>query len=196
MKLNQVATVKSGLVLSRKLSRLPSQLRYPVLTLRSLHSGGDIDAEQLDAYDASEELNPEYLTKIGDVVLRLSFPYTAVLIRDDAQGIVISSNFAVIRSDCRRLLPEYLVWLLNTPKVKRQIYENATSNMLGAVRATWFATFEIPPLSLEEQRKVAALYALAKREIQALARLTAEKEKYYASLTEKLHDSMRKEHSL
>ena len=65
--------------------------------------------------------------------------------------------------------------------------------MLGSVRATWFAEFEIPPLSLEEQRKVATLHALAKQEIQTLIRLTAEKEKYYASLTEKLHESLKKE---
>ena len=193
MKLNQIAIIKSGLVLSRKLSKFPSQVHYPVLTLRSLHPNGDIEAEQLEAYDASEELNPEYLTKNGDVVFRLSAPYTATLICNHTQGIVISSNFAVIRPDCQKLLPEYLVWLLNTPKVKRQIYENATSNMLGSVRATWFAEFEIPPLSLEEQRKVATLHALAKQEIQALVRLTAEKEKYYASLTEKLHESLKKE---
>ena len=190
MKLNQIAIIKSGLVLSRKLSKFPSQVHYPVLTLRSLHPNGDIEAEQLEAYDASEELNPEYLTKNGDVVFRLSVPYTATLIRNHTQGIVISSNFAVIRSDRQKLLPEYLVWLLNTPKVKRQIYENATSNMLGSVRATWFAAFEIPPLSLEEQRKVATLHALAKQEIQALVQLTREKEKYYARLTENLHESI------
>ena len=57
--------------------------------------------------------------------------------------MVVSSNFVVIRVEDKSLLPEYLFWLLNTEKIKRKIYENATSNMLGAVNARFLADFEL-----------------------------------------------------
>ena len=108
MKLGNSATVRSGLVLSRKQAREPSDIRYPLLNLRSIHPGGYIEADQLDVFDAAEYLSPEYLSQVGDIIVRLTTPYTAILIDEATAGIVISSNFVIIRADRRALLPEYL----------------------------------------------------------------------------------------
>lgn len=119
--------------------------------------------EQLDGFDAAEQLSPEYLTQVGDVIIRLTSPYTAVLIDEASAGMVVSSNFVIIRVDRNRLLPGYLVWLINTPKIRKAIYENTSSNMLGAINAKFFSEFEIPPLSILQQQKIAELYLLAKK---------------------------------
>lgn len=113
MKLGELATVRSGLVLSRKQARkgTPVKMRYPLLSFRAIHPNGYIDMEQLDGFDAAEQLSPEYLTQIGDVIIRLTSPYTAVLIDEASAGMVVSSNFVIIRVDRSRLLPGYLVWL-------------------------------------------------------------------------------------
>ena len=137
MKLGELAAVRSGLVLSRKQARkgTPVKMRYPLLSFRAIHPNGYIDMEQLDGFDAAEQLSPEYLTQIGDVIIRLTSPYTAVLIDEASAGMVVSSNFVIIRVDRSRLLPGYLVWLVNTPKIRKAIYENTSSNMLGAINA-------------------------------------------------------------
>lgn len=96
--------------------------------------------------------------------------------------MVISSNFAVIRIEDKRLLPEYLFWLLNTQKVKRRIYENATSNMLGAVNTRFLADFELTVLLVEDQLKIAQLHMLAQKESYLLKALADEKEQYYAGV--------------
>lgn len=165
MKLGELATVRSGLVLSRKQAckGAPVKMRYPLLNFRAIHPNGYIDMEQLDGFDAAEQLSPEYLTQIGDVIIRLTSPYTAVLIDEASAGMVVSSNFVIIRVDRNRLLPGYLVWLINTPKIRKAIYENTSSNMLGAINAKFFSEFEIPPLSILQQQKIAELYLLAKR---------------------------------
>ena len=82
MKLGELATVRSGLVLSRKQAckGAPVKMRYPLLSFRAIHSNGYIGMEQLDGFDAAEQLSPEYLTQVGDVIIRLTSPYTAVLI--------------------------------------------------------------------------------------------------------------------
>lgn len=190
MKLGDIATVRSGLVLSRKLSRVPTKYRYPLLNLRSIAPEGYIDNTFLDVYDAIERLAVDYLTQKNDVVIRLSAPYTSVLIDDETNGMLISSNFAVIRTDNKSISAEYLFWLLNTSKVKRQIFENTSSNMLGAIKPKFFADFEIDLLPMEDQKKIAALNKLARRERFLLTALAREKEKYYATVIDRLQDKM------
>ena len=119
MTLGNIAFVRSGLVLSRKLSRKRSPYCYPLLNLRAIHPDGYILSDDLEVFHAIEPLSREYLTQQGDIIIRLSIPYTAILIDSDVEGIVVSSNFAIIRSNRNYLLPEYLLWLLNTPDIKQ-----------------------------------------------------------------------------
>lgn len=148
--------------------------------------------DQLDVFDAKEALSSEYLSQIGDVIIRLTAPYTAILIDESTAGMVISSNFVIIRTDCRMLLPEYLVWLINTPRVKRSIYENTSSNMLGAIKAKYFSEYELPQLTIVQQQKMARLNALAQKETMLLRQLADQKERYYALLTERAHKEMKR----
>ena len=193
MRLGETASVRSGLVLARKLSRGPTKYRYPLLNLRSIAPEGYIDVTLLDIFDAVEQLAEDYLTQKDDVIIRLSSPYTTVLIDDETTGMVISSNFAIVRTDNQRVSAEYLFWLLNTPNVKRQIFENTSSNMLGAIKPKFFADFEIEPLPLDKQLEIAAINKLARRESFLLSALAREKEKYHAAIIDKVHDEMRKE---
>ncbi|MDY4635079.1 MAG: restriction endonuclease subunit S [Candidatus Limivicinus sp.] len=192
MKLGNIATVRSGLVLSRKQAREPSDIQYPLLNLRSVQEGGYIDLAEADVFDATEYLSPEYVSQIGDVIVRLSTPYTAVLIDQSTAGMVISSNFVIIRTDRRELLPEYLFWLLNTPDVKRSIYENTSGNMLGAIKAKFFAEFEIAPLPISDQQKIAAMNTLALEETRLLRRLADEKERFYSMMINRANNELKR----
>ena len=191
MKLGSVAQVRSGLVLARKQARGRTDYRYPLLNLKCIHPSGYIDTTLCEIFDSVECLNPEYLTHKGDLVVRLTIPYTAVLITEDLEGYVIPSSFVVIRSDWSTLLPEYLIWLLNSQKVKKQLYEGAVSNMLGAVKPRYFADFEIGEISVSPQKIVADLNRLAKREVQLLEKQAAEKEKYYDHVIAHVHNEFK-----
>lgn len=191
MKLGDIATVRSGLVLARKKAKENEGIYYPLLNLRSINSGGYIDIEELDVYYASENLPPEYLTHTGDIIVRLTAPYTAVLIDDNSENIVVSSNFIIIRIESEKYLPEYLYWLFNTKDIKHSIYENATSNMLGAVKAKYFSDFKIKPISLSDQKIISELNRLAKRESYLLMKLAEEKEKYYEAIIHNVQKKMR-----
>lgn len=192
MNLGTVAAIRSGLVLSRKLSREISPYRYPLLNLRAIHPDGYILPDSLEVFYATEPLRQEYLTQQSDIIIRLSIPYTAILIDSDMVGLVVSSNFAIIRINQDYLLPEYLLWLLNTPDTKKKIYESSSSNMLSAVRPTFFSELEILPLPLACQEKIAKLNLLAKQETRLLKKLADEKEKYYAAVINCTQKSMRR----
>ena len=187
MKLRDLASVRSGLVLSRKQSRGMAGYRYPLMNLRCIQREGDIDLKEADVYEAKEPLKKDYLSQKGDIIVRLTAPYTAVLIDETTSGMVVSSNFVVIRIEDERLMPEYLFWFLNTPQMKKKIYENATSNMLGAVKARLLSDFELSVLPAEKQHRIAQLNLLAKKESYLLKKLTDEKEKYYVKLLDQMY---------
>ena len=192
MRLGNLAEVRSGLVLSRKLSRTPSEFRYPLLNLRSVKEEGYIALNELDTYFAVEELPPDYITQIGDIIVRLSAPYTAILIDEETAGIVISSNFTIIRADQQVVSSSYLYWLLNTPKVKKKIYENTTSNMLAAIKPKYFADFDIVPLPLDKQQIIGDLNLLRCKEACLLRQLADERNRYAALLIDKAQKEMRR----
>ena len=120
MNLGEIADIRSGLVLSRKQARAdsPQAIRYHQLSLRAVKAKGEIDPAELEPYFAKEPLSTDYLTQPNDIVVRLTAPYTAVLIDDTTRNLVITSNFVVIRIRGTELMPGYLYWYLNTPKAK------------------------------------------------------------------------------
>lgn len=191
MKLGEIASVRSGLVLSRKLARENPVQRYRLLNLRSITPEGYIDMNETDVFDAKETLPREYLSQVGDIVIRLSAPYTAVLIDEETEGMVVSSNFVIVRTDPQELLPEFLYWLLNTSEVKHRMFENSSSNMLGAVKPKFFADYEITPLPIPEQQKIAAINALAKAESKLLRQLANAKEQYYEAILRNTYNEIK-----
>lgn len=192
MKLGSVAQVRSGLVLARKQARERTDYRYPLLNLKCIHPSGYVDTTLCEMFDSVECLNPEYLTNKGDVVVRLTIPYTAVLITEELAGYVIPSSFVVVRTDRSALLPEYLIWLLNSQKAKKKMYESAVSNMLGAVKPRYFAEYEIEEIPISKQKIIADLNQLAKREAQLLEKLAEEKQKYYDHVITHVHNELKR----
>ena len=190
MKLSELAIVRSGLVLSRKQARERTENRYSLLTLKSIKSDATVSEGDLDVFDAVESLNKEYLTAIGDVIVRTSTPYTSVLIDEKTAGMVVSSNFVIIRCCNDILLPEYLFWFLNTESVKKDIFKNSAGNMLAAIKPQYFCDMEIALPDLREQKLIANFNMKARKELELLERLKTEKEKLYQICLEKKNLSL------
>ncbi len=192
VRLGDVATVRCGLVLSRKQSPTPTNARYHLLNLRSINADGCVEMAMLDEYYAVESLSSEYLSQVGDVIVRLTAPYTAILVDEETAGMVVSSNFVIIRPNPRQLISGYLAWLLNTRKAKRVIFENTSSNMLGAINPKYFACMEVALPSIDRQSAIADLNALAFKEGRLLRRLADEKKRYCDFIMNTLHTDDRK----
>ena len=185
MNLGEIADIRSGLVLSRKQARAdsPQAIRYHQLSLRAVKAEGEI---------AKEPLSMDYLTQPNDIVVRLTAPYTAVLIDDTTRNLVITSNFVVIRIRGTELVPGYLYWYLNTPKAKRQIYQNTTKSMISSVNARYFCRLELQLPSPEIQRQMEVLRLLAQQELRLLRKLEVEKRSCYEAMLEQMNHAQRK----
>lgn len=191
IKLGKIVDIQTGLVLSRKQAKNDKETVeiYRQLNLKAIKNDGFIDRNLLEEFKANERLCEDYITRVGDIVVRLTTPYTAVLVHENNVGIVVPSHFIIIRTKSDKILPEYLFWLLNADKVKSKIVKNMSSTMIGAVKPSVYAALEIEEMSLEEQRKIADVYSLAKREIHLYEQLIDQKEQFYKEAIRIIQDN-------
>lgn len=196
MRLDEAAVINTGLVTARKQARGVSDsiIQYKLLNLKAINSKGFIEDSFLDDFGTLEEIKPIYITRMGDIVVRLTFPFTAVLIDEMHTGLIVPSHFVVIRTNAKIIIPEYLFWLLNTEKVRQQLQQNISSTMIGTVKPMTYAALNIQQITLEEQRKIADIYLLSKTEMMLLDQLLRQKELYYKTAIDKIQKEMRKNH--
>lgn len=194
MKLSDIAEIKTGLVLARKAadSEEAAALKYKQLNLKCIQENGVIDIAAMDVFFSVEELGYSYLTHSGDVIVRLSAPYTAVLITEQTQGFVVSSHFCMIRVREEKGVPEYLTWLLNSQMVKAQIAKNSTGVTYASIKPSFYSDLEIKALKVEEQKKIALIYSTGQKEIALLDELKEHKERLYQTVLKNLYNKKKR----
>lgn len=194
MRLDEAAVINTGLVTARKQAKgvSGSMIQYRLLNLKAINNKGFIEDSLLDDFETLEKIKPIYITQMGDVVVRLTVPFTAVLIDEMHTGMIVPSHFVVIRTNTQIIIPEYLFWLLNTEKIRQHLQQNINSTIIGTVKPMSYASLDIQQITLEEQRKIADIYLLSKKELMLLDRLTKQKELYYKTAIDKIQTEMRK----
>lgn len=194
MRLAELANINTGLVTARKQAKITDQeiIKYRILNLKVINKKGYIEDNLVEEFEAKERIKPVYLTKVRDIVVRLTYPFTAVLIDEGHENMIIPSHFVVIRPDKEKILPEYLYWLLNTEKVKQELQQNINSTTIGTVKPMSYAELDIERITLQEQAQIGELYMLAKKELYLLDQIMGQKELYYKEAINKIQKEMRK----
>jgi restriction endonuclease S subunit len=179
VKLGDISSITTGQVIKRKEAR-PGDvdaIQYRILTLKSFDEDGFLVKEEIDSFKASEEIESKYITSKGDIVVRLSMPFTSITIDEESEGILIPSLFVAIRVNCNDILPSYLSLYLNSNKMKKQYMREARGTAIQILKTSAFKEFEImlPDMSMQEQ--TVALNELMMREKRLLQLLIKENNK-------------------
>lgn len=150
--INDIAEVGSGLVIARKKSiyKKDALKSYKQLNLRAINKNGYIIESELEVLDAKEIIDEYYLTHKGDIIIRLTDPFTAVYIDKDMEGIVISSNFCIVR--CKENYSgEFLTYYINSDKAKKELFSNLQGSIMKNINMTAIAELEIPNVPYDKQ---------------------------------------------
>ena len=179
VKLGDISSITTGQVIKRKEAR-PGDvdaIQYRILTLKSFDEDGFLVKEELDTFKAFEEIESKYITSKGDIVVRLSMPFTTITIDKESEGILIPSLFVAIRVNCNDILPSYLSLYLNSNKMKKQYIKEARGSAIQILKTSAFKEFEImiPDMSIQEQ--AVTLNELMMREKRLLQLLIKENNK-------------------
>lgn len=186
MKLSTIADISSGLVLARKKSSTNEGFVYELLTLKSFNVNGYIEDDFLDDFISEEKIKEQYLTKEGDIIVRLSSPNTAVYIEKEQEGIIVPSLFIIIRSHSSSVISKFLQIYLNSEKCKRQLAADTIGSVLSIVKTSSFREIDVPEYSIEQQKNIIDLNQIIIKEKKLLNRLLNEKEKYHKAIISKM----------
>src|SRR5690625_2879725 len=185
--------MESGLVLSRKRARNDLELKkyYKVLSLNNIEVHGDFNEAELEKFPSKEILPEHYFTQVGDILIRLNEPYTAVCIQEHQAGVLIPSYFVSLELTSDDFLPEYVSWYINSCVVKRNFYQAQSGTITPNINQKVIQELDIPVLPLNEQEKITAVHQLYLLERRLLRRLINQKDHYYEAITNKIiHEKM------
>lgn len=188
--LSACAEIRSGLLLSRKMAKTENKSvkTYKQLTLKSINSNGTIDKTLLESFFSNEILSPSYLTHKGDVVVRLTEPYTAVCINEEMEDLVIPSHFIAIRPNEKILDSDYLAWLLNNDSTKMQLKKKESGIALSLIKRSNYEELIIETIPLDKQQIIAEINKLAIRESELLIKLAEEKIKLAKAVNKTIYN--------
>ena len=188
MKLADIAEVRSGLVLARKKASLDYDIKenYRLISLKNIDDDGALNEEAFESFASNDRLNEEYFTQEGDILIRLSAPYTAISIDKRTAGLLVPSYFSIIKLKSKDYLSEYISWYLNSDKVKRELIRSQTGTAIATTNTKILSSINIKALPMDEQIKIAKIRELYLRERELLNKLIKEKERFYKGITKEL----------
>ena len=191
MKLGDYVKIRTGLPLSRKQAHPETAEHiYTALTLKAQSADGHIELDFTEVYYAIEPLKQEYFTNVGDVIIRLSAPYTASVIDDGMDNLLISQHFSIIKCHDTSLNPHFLRWWLT--QNRKRFYQSASgATLMGTISSGYIGELSFVPPPLNIQHEIGELLKLATKETRLLAQLSETKIKLInAAITKIATDTM------
>ena len=159
MVVKDIAIVGSGLVVSRKKAIHTKDIikSYKQLNLRAINKNGYIEEQELEILNVKEIIDDYYLTHEGDIIVRLTDPFTAIYISKDMENIVISSNFCVIRCS-ENYYPDFLSYYINSDSARKSLLSNLQGSIMKNINMSAIGEMEIPNIPLKKQHIIGNLF--------------------------------------
>ena len=180
MKLKEIADIRTGLVLSRKKATLSADVKidYKQITLKSFSNTTSLTLDYIDNFASTKEIADTYLSCVGDVVVRLREPITAVYIDESAKNMVIPSLMAIVRVESSMMYGEFLAYYINSTTSQQMLEKEIKGTTIAAIKTKDLEELEVLLPSLEDQKKVVAFMKLSQNEMELLDKLKKEKQQF------------------
>lgn len=196
MILEDVAAIRTGVVTTRKKAGEKDSViyEYGLLNLKCAATAGYLDLQYIETLGTVEPLKHEYFTQMDDILVRLSTPYTVIMItKEDWCGYLVPSHFAIIRVNKEVASPEYILWLLKRKSTKQKILQNISgTGAFGTINSKFFNSLPVRDLPLNKQRIIGQMQILSEKEQELLHKLAAQREIYNRLLVDKIYDSVKR----
>ena len=191
VKLSDVAEIRTGLITTRK-KKSGNDGRtfvYRLLNLKCIDAFGFINTETVENFESSEKLKSDFFTRAGDILIRLSYPYTLVFIdKKEHCGLLVPSHFAIVRAN-NPASAKYVFWALRRAKSRAALMQKSASTVaLPVVTKIQIEELVIPIFSEEKQKLIGNIFIASEREHELMLRLAEEKTRLYSALLEQFEN--------
>jgi restriction endonuclease S subunit len=192
VKLSYICTIKTGLVLHRKKAAAYDdiQIPYKLLSLKAFNGSTSLDTSYVDEFMAREEIDDNYTSQVGDIIVRLRAPIQAVYIDEDSKGMIVPSLMSIIRlKDDTMIDAEYIAYYLNSTGVQRALQKSIKGTTINMLKTTDLNDIDmvLPPIQI--QKDLVTYLKLSEQEISLLEKLKVQK----ANFAKEILDTMIKQ---
>ena len=150
-------------------------------------SEGLIDEEGVVVNDYKTTFDDKKLTHEGDIVVKLSAPYNAVIIDKEHEGMLVSSFCSIIRN-VNEIDKRYLVAFLNSDVAQTQLKNSVVGTVMSILSNGKLGELEIPVPSLEKQEEIGSYFEKTVKNRILLAKIIKLEEQKLAALIANLEE--------
>lgn len=140
-----------------------------VITPKAILSDGTIDVAEIPTEKLKVIVDPNKLTEVGDIVIKLSTPYDSAIITEESAECLIPSFCAIIR--CNGINREYLQAFLSTSHCKNQLKNQVAGATMPLLSVGKLGNIEVPMPDQEEQQRIGEGYIKTQEKLVALKRI-------------------------
>lgn len=176
--LKEIASVQMGYSFRSRIEQTGGQTA--VIQMKDLTVDNRVDCGQLVRVDM-DSLKHHHLVRPGDLVFRCrGLMTTAAILAEDPGIAVVAAPLFRIRVTHETASPQYLHWFINQPPAQKYLTSHSRGTAQQMISMEALESLEIVVPSIERQRVIVELAALAEQE-QKLIRDIAEKRRQYVS---------------
>lgn len=188
IKLNDIAEIKSGLVLNRKKADMSKEqkLYYSVVSLKSFNVDAIYDNTFADEFISNEQIKEDYQVKQDDILLRLREPNFAVYIDKEYENLIYPSLMVRVKLQDSRFDPHFIAHYLNSNTVKKALSSELSGTTIPMIKVADVNEIKIPLINLDKQKKIVEYIKLVHKENELLQNLIDQKQKYSKEIFETL----------
>ena len=179
MKLEEIAQVMIG-ILTKREKKADGKNSYQLFSLKNYEENQTYEKLETDK-DLGEKLSQK-----EDLLFRLVYPNKIIYVDEEIEGMLIPSQFCIIRTIKSKMNPIVLKWYLESGLAKDELNSNVTGSLIKSMSVSDLKKINIPVITKEQQENMKKLIELWKEEKEVLNEIIEEKEKLYNSYLEKI----------
>ena len=162
-KLTEVCKIISGHQFREKISN-NTKGKYRILLYKDVKVNEGIIDDIITRSDV-KNLNKERILRKNDIlVIARGYYPRAIFIPEVKEKIVVSSFFFIIRPKNNLILPQYIVWYLNSQQLRNYLDKTSTGTTIPHLKIGVLQNVKIPITPIDKQKKIMEFYNLWQRE--------------------------------
>ena len=158
VKLKEIAEISSGLSYRRYLDEEGES--FKVIVQRSIKKDGELS--DFDEIKLKQGFKDRYLSKKGDILMKMPYPYDVVVVRKD--NLIISDRIAIIRLK-ENYDSSFIAHLLTNAHVKKQLYELGSTERIPHTSIREIKELDLAVPDFKTQNKYGELLDLINEKI-------------------------------
>jgi len=182
MKIKKLATVQMGYSFRSRLEASEGG-EVAVIQMKDLLNDNTVGCDDLVRINM-ESIKDHHLAQRGDLVFRSrgSLTTAAVLLEDPGKAVVAAPLLRIRVTKLDKVLPEYLNWYISQRDAQIFLTSRAKGTVQTMISKQTIEDLEVVLPTLEEQKNIVELAALAAREQKLLHKLADKREQYISTL--------------